>query len=75
MSPGPQDERDWSAFLGFETAIHNAVMCAGMINLYDGGEEGDREHAALKLALGAMFFRVLPRVELGTIMAEAEGIG
>ena len=50
-------------------------MCAGMIDLYDGGEEGDREHAALKLALGAMFFRVLPRVELGTIMAEAEGIG
>jgi hypothetical protein len=46
-----------------------------MINLYDGGPEGDREHAALKLALGAMLYRVLPRVDLGVLIGEAEGIG
>jgi hypothetical protein len=51
MDSTAADERDWIAFQEFEGAIHNATMCAGMINLYDGGPEGDREHAALKLAL------------------------
>jgi hypothetical protein len=69
------DERDWIAFLEFDRAIHDAAGCAAMSNLYDGGREANREHADLKLALGAMLFRVLPRVDLGVLIADAEGIG
>lgn len=69
------NERDWIAFLEFERAIQNAASCAGLINLYDGGDEGSRERSALELALGSMLFRVLPRVDLGTLIANVEGVG
>jgi hypothetical protein len=69
------DERDCIAFREFEAAIYNATECATMINPYDGGLESEREHAALQLALDGMLFRVLPRVDLGVIIADAEGIG
>jgi hypothetical protein len=70
-----QHSRDWIAFLEFENAIHEAVMCAGMIDLYDAGPEGEPEHAGLKLALSEMLFRVPPRVDLGPLIADVEGIG
>lgn len=75
MESTEANERDWIAFIEFEHAIHNAVMCAGMINPYDAGPEGAREHAGLRLVLGEMLFRVLPRVDLGTLIGRVDGIG
>ena len=69
------DERDCIAFREFEVAIIKATECASMIDPYDGSLEGEREHAALKLAMSGMLYRVLPRVDLGVIIADAEGIG
>lgn len=69
------DERDCVAFREFEVAIINATECASMIDPYDGGLEGEREHAALRLALSGMLYRVLPRVNLGVLLANAAGIG
>lgn len=68
-------ERDWIAFCEFSEASHNAAVCAAMINLYDGGEHGGRELRHLELAISEMLFRVLPRVELGAILGQVEGIG
>lgn len=70
-----QHERDWIAFLEFEQAIQNAATNAAMFNMYDNDPGSDRELAALKLAVGGMFYRVLSRVDLGVILADAEGIG
>jgi hypothetical protein len=61
--------------LEFEEAIHNAVMGAGMMNIYDNDPGTDKELAGLKIALGEMLFRVLPRVDLGTLVGNVEGIG
>ena len=69
------DERDCVAFREFEVAIINATECASMIDPYDGGIESEREHAALKPALSEMLYRVLPRVNLGVLLANATGIG
>ena len=69
------DERDSIAFRDFEVAIISATECASMIDPYDGSLEGEREHAALKLALSGMLYRVLPRVNLGVLIADAAGIG
>jgi hypothetical protein len=69
------NERDWIAFLEFEEAAHNAASTARLTNMYDNEPGGDREFADLKLALTAMFFRVLPKVDLGVLIADAEGIG
>lgn len=69
------DERDCIAFREFEVAIIKATECASMIDPYDGGRDGEREHAALKLALSGMLYRVLPRVGLGVLIANAAGIG
>ena len=69
------DERDCIAFREFEVAIIKATECASMIDCYDGGLEAEREHAALKLALSGMLYRVLPRVDLGVLIANAAGIG
>ena len=69
------DERDCIAFREFEVAIIKATECASMIDPYDGGLDGEREHAALKLALSGMLYRVLPRVDLGVLIANAAGIG
>ena len=69
------DERDCIAFREFEVAIIKATECASMIDPYDGGLDGEREHAALKLALSGMLYRVLPRVDLGVLIADAAGIG
>lgn len=68
-------ERDWIAFCEFEDASRRAAMCAGMINLYDADEHGQREQDQLRLALSEMLFRVLPKVDLGEILACVEGIG
>jgi hypothetical protein len=68
------DERDCVAFREFEAAIINATECASMIDPYDGGLEGEGEHAALKLALSGMLYKVLPRVNLGVLLANAAGI-
>ncbi len=72
MDSTDADERDWIAFCEFEEAIHSGVMTACMINMYDGDEEGVREMDNLKLSLGQMLFRVLPRVDLGTLIANVE---
>ena len=46
-----------------------------MIDPYDCGLEGEREHAALTLALSGMLYRVLPRANLGVLLANPAGIG
>ncbi len=43
------DERDCIEFREFEVSVINPTQCASMIDAYDGGLEGVREHAALKL--------------------------
>ena len=68
------DERDCIAFREFEVAIIKATECASMIDCYDGGVEAEREHAALKLALSGMLYRVLPRVDLGVLILDAAGL-
>ena len=70
-----QDERDWIAFLEFQEAAHRATMVATLANPYDADEGYSRESQGLRLALSEMLFRVLPRVDLGVVLAEVEGIG
>jgi hypothetical protein len=65
--------RDWIAFLDFEQAIDRAVTCATMMNPYDNDPGYNQEHASVKLALSEMLYRVLPRVDLGSLSADGRG--
>jgi hypothetical protein len=69
------DERDWMAFCVFERAIESATDFAAMVNPYADFKAREREEAVLRQPIGEMLFRVLPRVGLGAIVANAEGIG
>jgi hypothetical protein len=66
-------ERSWLAFAQFEGAVSRAAACAGLLT----GTGPDANHAPhpLRILLRDMLFGLLPRVELGTLIAEAEGIG
>jgi hypothetical protein len=68
-------ERDSVAFCQFEEAVHNAAECAALTNACDGGAACAREQDGLRLILSQMLFKVLPHVELGTLITEARGIG
>src|SRR5262245_45785215 len=69
------DERDWMAFCVFERAIESATDFAAMVNRYADFKAREREEAVLRQPIGEMLFRVLPRVGLGAIVANAEGLG
>lgn len=69
------DERDWMAFCMFERAIDSATDFAAMVNPYADFKAREREEAVLRQPIGDMLFRVLPRVGLEAIVANAEGIG
>jgi len=68
-------ERDWIAFCAFEDAIREVSDCASMVNRYDDSGAGDRERSVLEPPIAEMLFRVLPRVGLGAILADACGVG
>jgi hypothetical protein len=68
-------ERDRIAYIAFERAIHDAVRCASLLVSDAEGSERQREGVGLTLAVGGMLFRVLSRVDLGTVIAGVQGIG
>jgi hypothetical protein len=70
-----EDERDWMAFCVFERAIDSTTDFAAMVNRYADFKAREREEAVLRQPIGEMLFRVLPRVGLGAIVANAEGLG
>ena len=46
-----------------------------MINPYDSSDQGSGEFSEMQRVIGEMLFRVLPRVDLATLIGNAEGIG
>ena len=46
-----------------------------MINPYDNSDQGSREFSEMQRVIGEMLFRVVPRVDLATLIGNAEGIG
>jgi hypothetical protein len=48
---------------------------AVMINPYDSSDQGSGELSEMQRVIGEMLFRVLPRVDLATLIGNAEGIG
>ena len=75
LSATSAEARDWIAYLEFEEAIREASRSAAMVNVYDAGPEGDRERCALELAFTEILFNALSCVDLGTIIANAHGVG
>ena len=75
VSSTEPEERDWMAFCVFERAVESATDFAAMVNPYADFKAREREEAFLRQPIGEMLFRVLPRVGLGAIVANAEGIG
>src|SRR4051812_23661370 len=67
-------ERSWSAFVDFENTIEAAAVAAAMMNL-DNEPGFEQEHAFLAHVVAEMFYRIIKRVDLGAIMANAEGVG
>ena len=75
LSATSAEARDWIAYLEFEEAIREASRSAAMVSVFDAGPEGDRERCALELAFSEILFNALSCVDLGTIIANAHGVG
>ena len=70
-----QQARDHVAFAEFADMIRNAAQCAVMSNGSDGGGQATRDSEAMHRAMTELLFGLLPRIPLGAVLENAEGIG
>lgn len=75
MAATSDEERNWIAFHAFEDVIREAAEAASLVNKYDNSTAGERELAMLHPAVSAMLYRLLPKVGVNNIQANAYGIG
>jgi hypothetical protein len=67
-------ERDRLAFAEFEDVITGAAQFAVLSNAYDSSPGSDEEYRLMQIAMAGMFYSVLPKVGLSTVLTYADGI-